>query len=212
MHFLTEAFALFVLFSLYWICTSRRRYLKERIGDQAIRNVYNIARNIGFMLAKRDIRVQGSDARLLKGGILYSFHFGIWEMMPRTLKKMGCNIGVLVNKYADRKSSLINTFFDDYLGHFRSSGGIRVFSKDDTMKMVRFLDSGGILGVLVDGNRFYSKIDKIKKLGKLCGVPLIPFAAYRQNGEGVLDIDCDLDAIVAQRPLDYMWFYKSRTK
>ena len=212
MHYFTEAFALFVLFTLYWLCGSRRRYLKQRIGNQSVRNVYNIARNIGFMLAKRSIRVRGSNSKLSKGGILYSFHFGIWEMMPQTLRKMGYNIGILVNKYAENSSSRVSRLIDNFLEQFRSSGGIEVFSKNDTMKIVRFLGKGGILGVLIDGNRLYSKIGKIEKLGKLCRVPLIPFAAYRQNGEGVLEIGCNLDELIARRPLDYIWFYKSRTK
>ncbi len=212
MHFFTEAFALFVLFTLYWSYGSRRKYLRQRIGNRSVRNVYNIARNIGFMLGKRDIRIQGDNKKLAKGGILYSFHFGIWEMMPQALVKMGYNIGVIVNKYADDNRSRLSRYFDNYLEHFRSSGGVEVFSRQDTMKIVRFLGKGGILGVLVDGNRFYAKIGKIKKLGKLCGVPLVPFAAYREHGEGVLDIGCDLDSLVAQRPLDYVWFYKSRTE
>jgi lauroyl/myristoyl acyltransferase len=212
MHFFTEAFVLFVLFTLYWLCGSRRKYLRRRIGDQAVRNVYNVARNIGFMLSKHDIRVQDNDNKLAKGGILYSFHFGIWEMMPRALRKMGYNIGILVNKYAGNNHARLSRYLDDFLEHFRSAGGVAVFSKNDTMKIVRFLDKGGILGVLVDGNHFYAKKSKIEKLGKLCGVPLVPFAAYRERCGGVLDIGCDLDRMVGERPLDYVWFYKSRTE
>lgn len=211
MQFFTEAFALFVLFTLYLLHGSRRRYLRQRIGEQAVKNVYNVARNIGFMLSRKDVRIQGDNTRLAKGGILYSFHFGIWEIMPRALGKMGYDIGILVNKYADEQRPRLSRYFDRFLERFRASDGIEIFSKHDTMGIVRFLNKGGILGVLVDGNHFYSKYGKIKKLGRLCGVPLIPFAAYRENGQGVLDIGCDLDNKVAQRPLDYIWFYKSRT-
>lgn len=199
------------LFTLYWLHRSRREYLKQRIGKQAIRNVYSVARNIGFMLSRRDVRVQGDDKVLEKGGILYSFHFGIWELMPRALGKMGYDLGVLVNRYADDNLSRISRFLDNFLERFRSPEKVKVFSKNDTMKIVRFLNSGGILGVLVDGNRFYAKFRKMQKLGNLCNVPLVPFAVYRKNGKGVLDVGCDLDRIVAQRPLDYVWFYKSRT-
>jgi len=210
-QFFAEAFALLGLITLYWLQRARREYLKQRIGNQAIRNVYSVARNIGFMLSRQDIRVQGDGKILAKGSILYSFHFGIWELMPRALEKMGYDLGVLVNRYADDNHSRTNRFLDNLLERFRSSGKVKVFSRRDTMKIVRFLNSGGILGVLVDGNRFYAKFGKMKKLGNLCGVPLVPFAAYRKNGGGVLDVGCDLDRIVAQRPLDYVWFYKSRT-
>lgn len=211
MRFFTEAFALLGLFTLYWFQRARREYLKQRIGRLAIRNVYSVARNIGFMLSRQDIGVQDNGNILEKGGIFYSFHFGIWELMPRALEKRGFDLGVLVNRYADDNHSRINRFFDNLLDRFRSSGNVKVFSKHDSMKIVRFLKNGGILGVLVDGNRFYAKYIKMKKLSNLCGVPLVPFAAYRKNGSGVLDLGCDLDRIVTQRPLDYVWFYKSRT-
>lgn len=210
-QFFAEAFALLGLITLYWLQRTRREYLKQRIGNQAIRNVYSVARNIGFMLSRQDVRVQGDDKVLEKGGILYSFHFGIWELMPRALGKMGYDLGVLVNRYADDNITRISRFLDNFLERFRSKGKIKVFSKHDIMKIVRFLNSGGILGVLVDGNRFYTKFRKMQKLSNLCNVPLVPFAAYRKNGGGVLDVGCDLDRIVAQRPLDYVWFYKSRT-
>ena len=211
MRFFTEAFALLGLFTLYWFQRARREYLKKRIGRLAIRNVYRVARNIGFMLSRRDISVQDNSNSLEKGGIFYSFHFGVWELMPRALEKKGFDLGVLVNRYADDNHSRINRFFDNLLDRFRSSGNVKVFSKHDSVKIVRFLKNGGILGVLVDGNRFYAKYGKMKKLSSLCGVPLVPFAAYRKNGSGVLDLGCDLDRIVTQRPLDYVWFYKSRT-
>jgi len=211
MRFFTEAFALLGLFTLYWFQRARREYLKKRIGRLAIRNVYRVARNIGFMLSRRDISVQDNSNSLEKGGIFYSFHFGVWELMPRALEKKGFDLGVLVNRYADDNHSCINRFFDNLLDRFRSSGNVKVFSKHDSVKIVRFLKNGGILGVLIDGNRFYAKYGKMKKLSSLCGVPLVPFAAYRKNGSGVLDLGCDLDRIVTQRPLDYVWFYKSRT-
>lgn len=210
-QFFTEAFALLGLITLYWLHRARREYLKQRIGNQAIRNVYSVARNIGFMLSRQDIRVQGDGKILEKASILYSFHFGIWELMPRALEKMGYDLGVLVNRYVDDNHSRINRFFDNLLDRFRSSGNVKVFSKHDSVKIVRFLKNGGILGVLVDGNHFYAKYSKMKKLSNLCGVPLVPFAAYRKNGNGVLYLGCDLDRIVTQRPLDYVWFYKSRT-
>lgn len=211
MRFFTEAFALLGLFTLYWFQRARREYLKKRIGRLAIRNVYRVARNIGFMLSRRDISVQDNSNSLEKGGIFYSFHFGVWELMPRALEKKGFDLGVLVNRYADDNHSRISRFFDNLLDRFRSSGNVKVFSKHDSVKIVRFLKNGGILGVLIDGNRFYAKYGKMKKLSSLCGVPLVPFAAYRKNGSGVLDLGCDLDRIVTQRPLDYVWFYKSRT-
>ena len=79
------------------------------------------------------------------------------------------------------------------------------------MEIVRFLKRGGIIGMLVDGNDFYSKFGKARKLSCLCGVPLVPFVAYRKNGRGILKIGCNIDKFVTERPYDYIWFYKSRS-
>ena len=77
-------------------------------------------------------------------------------------------------------------------------------------KIIKFIKTGGLLGILVDGNSFYAKYGKAQKLAHLCNVPTVPFAAYRQNGVGILEIGCNLTNMVKQRPLDYLWAYKSR--
>ena len=210
MSILLEALILLVIFILYWCNRERRKYLKQRIGPKALLNIYQIGRNLSFMLIKKDLHTKG-DTRLLQNGcILYSFHFGVWELMPYTLKKLGYNLGIIVNKYSENKKSYLVNLCDRFLYNFRSRGGIRIFYKEDTIKIVNFIKSGGLFGVLVDGNTFYSKFDKIKKLGRLCDVPVIPFAAYRKKGAGILDVGCNIDDLVRRRPLDYFWFYKSR--
>ncbi len=159
---------------------------------------------------KRNLRIKGNMGIIMKGGILYSFHFGVWELMPLSLKKLGYNLGIIVNRYSDDKKNIIAIFFDRFLYWFRSFGNVRIFYKEDTMKIINFIKSGGLLGMLVDGNKFYSKFEKAQKLSRFCNVPLIPFAAYRKSGAGILEIGCDIDKLVEQRPLDYVWFYKSR--
>jgi len=211
MHIFSEACVLLIVFTLYWCCGERRRYLKRRIGAHALFNVYQIARNVSFMLTRNDLKIKDDTNILLRGGILFSFHFGIWELMPQTLKKLGFDLGVVVNKYSDNRHFSVAKLFDRLLYRFRSRGGVKVFYRDDTMRMVRFLKRGGVIGILVDGNDFYSKFRKVQKLSSACHVPLVPFAAYRQNGEGILKIGCKLEKILAERPYDYMWFYRSRS-
>jgi hypothetical protein len=87
---------------------------------------------------------------------------------------------------------------------------VKIFYKEDVMKIVEFIRKGGLCGVLVDGNTLYSKLEKIKRFSRLCNVPLIPFAAFRENGKGILELGCNLDDMIKRRPLDYLWFYKSR--
>ncbi len=164
------------------------------------------------MLMKRDLQLRDNGKILPRGGILFSFHFGVWELMPRSLKKLGYDLGIVVNRYSDDKTNLITELLDKFLYRFRSCAGVKVFYRDDAVKIVHFIKSGGLLGMLVDGDTFYSKFKKAQRLSCLCNVPLVPFAAYRKNGKGVLEINCDLGKLVAQRPFDYMWFYKSRRR
>jgi hypothetical protein len=210
MHFFTEAIVVLCAFVLYWTNRSRRRYLKRRIGPLSFHNVYRVARNIGYMLLRRSLLIKGARDLVKNGSILYSFHYGIWELMPFTLCNQGYKVGVIVNKYSDGASSVIPRLADAMLLRFRSNNEIKVYYRNDVRKMIRFLKNGGVLGMLVDGGSFYSKFLNAQKLSRICNVPLVPFAAYREGNSGVLEINCDLDKLVKKRPLDYMWFYKSR--
>ncbi len=210
MQILSEACVLLIVFILYWYCRERRKYLKRRIGAHALLNIYQVGRNVSFMLMKKDLQIKDDTKILQRGGILFSFHFGVWESMPQSLKKMGYNLGVIVNRYSSGKNNFITKFFDRFLYKLRSRGGVKIFYKEDTMKIIRFIKSGGVIGMLVDGNSFYSKFGKARKLSCICNVPLVPFAAYRKSGVGVLRIGCDLNKLIAKKPYDYVWFYKSR--
>lgn len=211
MYFLLELVVLVITLLLYWCNRQRRKYLKQRIGFRALRNVYQVGRNVGFMLSKRDLCVRGDTVLPHSGCILYSVHFGIWELMPHVLSKMGYNLGIIVNKYWSDKSDFATHLLDVILFKMRSRGGVRIFYRNETRKIINFIKSGGLLGVLVDGNTLYAKFEKIKKLGSLCHVPVIPFTAYRIRNRGILDIGCTIDDMIEKRPLDYLWFYKSRT-
>jgi lauroyl/myristoyl acyltransferase len=130
--------------------------------------------------------------------------------VPETLSKLGYKIGVVVNRYQNNMHYL-GRCLDKLLHNFRSRNDVKVFYKDDVFSIVRFVKAGGVLGMLVDGNTFYKKFKNAHKLSRLCRVPLVPFAAYRHNGKGILELDCNLEKLVRIRPLDYVWFYKSRT-
>ena len=210
MHFFIECASLIVLWILYWTCKSRRRYLRQRIGEQAFKNVYRVGRNVCFMLRRKELTIHGDLRVLDRGCVLYSFHFGIWELMPVTLSKQGYKIGVLVNKYRRDGRRLGAGVMDFLLKRWRSINGVKVFYREDVLGIVRFLRTGGVFGVLVDGNDFYQKYDKARKLARLCAVPLVPFATYRRKEGGHLRVGCDIPALVRAMPLDYVWFYRSR--
>ncbi|MBN2620708.1 hypothetical protein JXB22_06405 [candidate division WOR-3 bacterium] len=170
-----------------------------------------MARNIAYMVCRKPVRLHDAKNLLHPGCVLYSIHYGLWELMPDVLRRHGYDVGVLVNRYAHDRDTLLARWADRILVWYRRQNGVEIFSKHETVRIVRFLQRGGILGVLVDGNQFYSKMAKIQKLGRMCRTSVIPFAAYRGNGEGIVHIGCDLDRLVHDRPLDYMWFYRSRT-
>jgi hypothetical protein len=210
MYIVAEGIILCVMCCLYWICRDRRRHLKKRVGKQAFRNAFQMGRNLSFMLRRRELTLRGDTGVLNGGCILYSFHFGVWELMPHTLRQLGYRIGVIVNRYGESSGSFLARVSDYLLFRWRAATGTRIFYEDDVLEIVRFLKSGGVFGVLVDGNTFFQKHGKARKLAEICGVPLVPFAAYRHHCQGVLHIDCDLPAVVRARPLDYVWAYKSR--
>lgn len=211
MYFFIEACVLLLLIILYWHRGEHRRYYLERIGRSSQINLWNIARNFAYMLSRRPVRLDGKVSRIQPGCILYSIHYGIWELMPDPLLRRGYRVGVIVNRYQQESKNLLAYLSDRFLSWYRTRKGVQVFDKQDSMRIVRFLKRGGVLGVLVDGNRFLSKFDKIKKLSELCHVPMVPFAAYRSNGSGIIDIGCDLVHLVQHKPFDYLWFYRSRT-
>jgi hypothetical protein len=197
------------LFAGYWLNPGRRRLIKRRIGRAAFRNLYRTARNFATMLGRGKFEVRGDMERLQDGGILYSFHFGAWELMPGILCRLGYRLGVIANRYADQPGMWAG-IADRFLYRYRTFPNVRIFYPGDGLKIARFLKSGGIFGVLVDGDSLYAKFDPVRRLGRLCGVPLVPFAVYRENGRSVLDLDCDLDKLLRERPDDYLWAYRSR--
>ncbi len=210
MDALSESLILCLTSCLYWVCRDRRRRLKERIGKQAFRNAFQMGRNLAFMLRRQSLNLVGDTEVLRKGCILYSFHYGIWESMPGTLRRLGYRAGIIVNRYGDTSPSAPVRFFDRLLFRWRAASGVKVFYADNVLGIARFLRGGGVFGMLVDGNTFFQKYMKADKLARVCKVPLVPFTAYRDQGQGYLRIGGDLMQMVSARPLDYLWAYRSR--
>jgi lauroyl/myristoyl acyltransferase len=162
------------------------------------------------MLRRHQLDVDGDLTVLRKGCILYSFHFGIWELMPYTLCRLGYRMGIITNRYGAPGSNMMGRLLDYLLKRWRTVNGIKVFYKENTLQIVRFVKSGGVFGMLVDGNSYFQKHGRAKKLADLCEVPLVPFAAYRSGKRTVLRIGCDIQDMVRAMPNDYVWFYRSR--
>jgi lauroyl/myristoyl acyltransferase len=195
----------------YWLLRGRRMRLKQRTGRTAFYNLYRMGRNLACMLGADAVLLRGDPEPLSQGGILYSFHFGAWELMPRVLGRLGYDLGIIANRYGDRQG-LLGRAVDRFLRWFRTRPNVRVFHPGDGLKIARFIRKGGLFGVLVDGNTFFGKFARVQKLSRLCGAPLIPFAVYQDRGRAVLELNCDLDRLVRERPFDYLWAYRSRER
>jgi len=206
LRLLLEPALILVLLSWYWLCRRRRIVWKRRAGSLALRNLATLARNAAFMLSGSDLLVRGDLPPRDQGAIIYSIHFGVWELVPRALSNRGYRLGILTNQYPLSWGRAVNRF----LRRFRCAGGIRIFYPDEVRSIVEFLRAGGLFAVLVDGNDLYSKLAPIRKLSLVCAVPLIPFAAYQNRGCGLVTIGSDLDRLVQDRPCDYLWAYRSR--
>lgn len=202
----------FILIITYWLNHGRRQYFKKRMGKNICYNLKIVAKNVTRMLSFDKKYTFIGDSSLIKNGaILYSIHFGVWELMPQILRNnLNRDVGVLVNRYTDNNHSLVGKLMDKFFYYWRSRRNIKVFYPDQIFQVIKFIKSGGIFAVLVDGNQLFNKYQKIEKLAQLCRVPLMPFAVYYENGTTVMKIGCNLETLIKQRPYDYWWFYKSR--
>jgi len=210
---LLESLIFLIIWSLYWICKKRRCYLKKRFKGDIRNYLQNIAKNIAFMVKKSSkYRIEGEIKGLDNGAVLYSCHFGVWEKMPGILVQLGYKTGIIVNRYADYNRTIFARIGDHILYRMRGKDGVRVFYKNNVREIIEFIRNKGVFCALIDGDTLYAKYQKIEKLAKKSRVPLISFALSREDKTAVLRINCNLERIIAERPYDYWWFYKSRGK
>lgn len=203
-----------ILLNLYWWNGARRHYIKKRIPGPVSQLLKTTSRNISLMIkSEKKFKLKGSVDALKDGAVLYSFHFGIWEKMPEILHNyIKKDIGVLINRYTENNLHFIGRIMDKFFYHWRAKKNIKIFYPDEVFQIVRFIKSGGIFSALVDGDTFYAKFHKIKRLAELCNVPLVPFAIYYEKENGVMELGCNLIELLKFRPFDYWWFYKSRRR
>ncbi len=203
-----------MLVNIYWFNTARRIYFKKRLNKNINLNLKTIAQNLSLMIhPEKKFRLEGNIGSLKNGAVLYSIHFGTWELMPAILRGLlNKNVGILVERYADNNPPLLGKIMDRLLYRIRSQNNAKIFYPDEVFKITRFIKEGNIFSALVDGDKIFTKLPKIEKLARLCNMPLIPFAVYYEKGNTVMEIGCDLNKIIMKKPYDYWWFYKSRRK
>ncbi len=212
MHSVLEIIVFFILIIIYWCDHRRRQYFKQRISRNVYLNIKTVARNIATMLhSNKKCEFYGNSADLTNGAVLYSLHFGVWELMPRILQKhINKNIGILVNRYTENNPFFLGKMMDKILCKWRLNDNIKIFYPDEIFRIIGFVRNGGIFAALVDGDTLYAKFKKIEKLAHLCKVQLIPFAVYQDKEATIMEMGCNLEHLIKQRPNDYWWFYRSR--
>ncbi len=212
-HFLKTLIFLLSI-NIYWWNTARRMRLKKRLEKNIQLYFKTLAQNLSIMIhPEKKFTLEGSIEPLKNGAVLYSIHFGIWELMPKILKTfLNKKVGILVERYTDNNPLFIGKIMDRIFYLIRSRNDAVIFYPDEVFKITRFIKEGGIFSALVDGDKIFAKLPKFEKLALICNIPLIPFAVYYEKGNTVMEIGCDLNKIVTQRPYDYWWFYKSRRR
>lgn len=130
-----------------------------------------------------------------KGVIVVTLHMGNWEFLGGVAAKLGCNLGVIMNRQ-------FNPYTDTWLRQIREKDGkIKCFYNEisDLMRIVRHLKNGGVIGTLVDQTYYFKPIfvpffgmpsataDGPAKWHIKFGAPLLMAYAVRQpNGKYLL--------------------------
>jgi len=125
---------------------------RDRIGRRSFANLGRSALETARGDA-RCVQLFPEDEKLLrdaqqegKGVVLVSGHIGSWELFARRIAALGLPSGTVAKEAQDPRLTRL-------LQEARSGAGVRVFWRGSAMaarEMLRFLKSGGMLGVLID--------------------------------------------------------------
>lgn len=186
---------------------------KEILKNKIYKHFASVLVDIVYLFGGKDpekvvgkIRVEGLESiknvlKKGKGAVLFSAHFGNWELIPYILNK---KTGVRLNSIARKMD---NPLTEKIVKKFRNLMGSEIVYKDGSLrKMLRIFNSNGIIYLLVDQNTitregvpvsFFGReviaVTTIAQLSLKKGVPVIPlFLTYENDGK-VLRIGNELD-------------------
>ena len=132
-----------------------------------------------------------------KGVVAVTAHFGAWELMPRAIKLLGVDIGVVGRSLKQEKVSL-------FLDKLRQKPGIKTINRDQgASSMLRLLGENYVIGMLIDQDTNGVQSESISFLGLPAltpvapsvlaakrGIPLVTIHIVRQeNSKYLLEID-----------------------
>ncbi len=114
-----------------------------------------------------------------KGLLVYTLHFGFWEIIPVYFSLKGYPVCVLASKvYTD--------FIDNFINRIRKNFGTEVVHPDKVISLVKKLKKGYAIGILMDQRQGARKI-KVKFFGRDVEAPYGPLEiAYNFSSEVIL--------------------------
>lgn len=122
---------------------------------------------------KRIVKVNGADnmeeaLSFGKGVIAVTAHFGPWELLPRAMKLLGFEIGVVGRSLSLKGAS-------DVLEKLRRKPGIHTIDRDaGAAPVLRLLRKNNSLGILIDQNTKGVQSESVDFLGHPARTPVAP--------------------------------------
>jgi len=115
-----------------------------------------------------------------KGVIAVTAHFGPWELLPRAMKLLGFDIGV-VGRSLSRKGAT------EILDKLRKKPGIQTIDRDaGAGPLLRLLRKNKTLGMLIDQNTRGVQSEFIAFMGQDARTPVAPAVLSRKLGVPVV--------------------------
>lgn len=155
----------------------------------------------------RAVRVQGEEnlhAALGagRGVIAVTAHFSAWELIPRAVRLLGVETGVVGRELTHRKASRV-------LEDLRASHGIHVLSRDGGVgPIVRLLRSNAAIGILIDQYTSRVRSETVDFLGIPARTPSAPATLSRKLNVPVVPMHIERlrdnsYLITIEEPLEY---------
>ena len=133
------------------------------------------------------VRVKGSENMTEaldhgKGAIAVTAHFSAWELIPRAVKLLGFETGVVGRSLTHPGASSI-------LEHLRAAPGIHVVDRDKGVSpIVRLLRSNTAVGILIDQYTSRVQSHTVDFLGVPASTPVAPAVLARRLGVPVVPL------------------------
>lgn len=147
---------------------------------------------------KRKVRVKGAEnmAEALehgKGAIAVTAHFSAWELIPRAVKLLGFETGVVGR-------SLTHSGASEVLEKLRAAPGIQVVDRDRGVgPIVRLFRNNTAVGILIDQDTSRVQSETVEFLGFPARTPVAPSMLARRLGVPVVPLH-----IVRQKDSSYI--------